>query len=48
MEGEEAASIMARHQIRRLPVTENGRLVGIISIGDLATHNIFVDEVPKP
>ena len=47
MEGEEAAGIMARHQIRRLPVTENGRLTGIISIGDLATNNIFVDEAAQ-
>lgn len=32
----EAAAIMAEHQIRRLPVVENGRLVGIVSLGDLA------------
>ncbi|KMY44323.1 inosine-5'-monophosphate dehydrogenase [Bacillus sp. FJAT-27916] len=33
---EEAASLMAQHQIRRLPVLENGKLVGIVSLGDLA------------
>jgi CBS domain-containing protein len=33
----EALSLMEEHQIRRLPVAENGRLVGIVSIGDLAT-----------
>ncbi|GAA3330291.1 hypothetical protein GCM10020331_082240 [Ectobacillus funiculus] len=27
---------MARHQIRRLPVVENGQLVGMLSLGDLA------------
>ena len=31
-----AASLMGRRQIRRLPVTENGRLCGIVSLGDLA------------
>jgi len=40
----EAARIMAENQIRRLPVVENGRLVGMISIGDLATQNIYVNE----
>ncbi|ADU93461.1 CBS domain-containing protein [Geobacillus sp. Y412MC52] len=40
---QKAADMMARHQIRRLPVVENGRLVGIISIGDLAT-NRYSDE----
>ncbi|MFZ5943275.1 MAG: CBS domain-containing protein [Bacillota bacterium] len=44
MEAEEAAKIMSQHQIRRLPVVENNRLTGIVSIGDLATNNIFVDE----
>ena len=33
---EEAAAIMADHQIRRLPILENGKLVGIVSLGDLA------------
>lgn len=32
----EAAQIMAREQIRRLPVVEAGRLVGYVAIGDLA------------
>ncbi|KJE27720.1 CBS domain protein [Geobacillus kaustophilus] len=40
---QKAADMMARHQIRRLPVIENGRLVGIISLGDLAT-NRYSDE----
>jgi CBS domain-containing protein len=30
-----AASIMFRNRIRRIPVQEDGRLVGIISIGDV-------------
>ena len=31
-----AAQLMASHQVRRLPVVENGRLCGMISLGDLA------------
>lgn len=44
MSADEAARIMARHQIRRLPVVENGKLVGIVAIGDLAVRNILQDE----
>jgi len=33
---QEAAEIMAREQIRRLPVVDGGKLVGIVSIGDVA------------
>lgn len=40
----EAANIMAQNQIRRLPVVENGKLVGIVAIGDFATQNIYVNE----
>jgi CBS domain-containing protein len=32
----EANDLMSEHQIRRLPVVENDRLIGIVSIGDLA------------
>jgi CBS domain-containing protein len=32
---EEAAGIMTRHRINRLPVIEDGRLVGIITRGDI-------------
>lgn len=32
----EAARRMAAEQVRRLPVVEDGRLVGILSLGDLA------------
>jgi CBS domain-containing protein len=32
---EEAASIMTRHRINRLPVVEEGRLVGIVTRGDI-------------
>jgi len=44
MEVEEAAELMAQHKIRRLPVVQNDRLVGMVSIGDLATRYRFVEE----
>ena len=38
-----AAHIMGRQQVRRLPVVEDGRLCGVISLGDLANceENVF-------
>ena len=36
MEASLAAGLMGREQIRRLPVMENGKLCGMISLGDLA------------
>lgn len=41
---DEAAELMAEQQIRRLPVTEGERLIGSVSIGDLAVRNIFANE----
>lgn len=32
----DAARIMGEHQVRRLPVVQDGRLVGVVSLGDLA------------
>jgi len=34
----EASTLMARHQVRRLPVVEDGRLVGMLSLGDLSVE----------
>jgi len=34
-----AAAMMGRNQIRRLPVMENGRLCGMVSLGDLAVRD---------
>src|SRR5882672_8818627 len=36
MSTHDAADLMSEHQVRRLPVIENERLVGIVSLGDLA------------
>lgn len=34
-----AVELMRAHALRRLPVTDDGRLVGIVSIGDLAIES---------
>jgi CBS domain-containing protein len=39
MTTQEASKIMAEKQIRRLPVVENSKLCGIVSLGDLAVRN---------
>jgi CBS domain-containing protein len=44
MDVHRAADLMAKNQIRRLPVVENNRMVGIVSIGDLAVRNIYENE----
>lgn len=44
MDAHKAADLMADHQIRRLPVVEDGRLVGIVAIGDMATISIHENE----
>ena len=38
MDARSAAAMMGRSQIRRLPVLENGRLCGMVSLGDLAVR----------
>ncbi|WP_138493157.1 CBS domain-containing protein [Paenibacillus pinistramenti] len=43
MSVDDAAELMAEQQVRRLPVTEGDRLIGVISIGDMAVKHIFVD-----
>ena len=39
MDAAAAASLMGRQQVRRLPVVENGRLCGMVSLGDLANRD---------
>ena len=36
-----AAMTMAAHQVRRLPVVENSKVVGIVSLGDLAKSHRY-------
>ena len=38
MDASAVAGMMGRAQIRRLPVLENGRLCGMVSLGDLAVR----------
>jgi CBS domain-containing protein len=33
---ERVAKVMARHQVRRVPIVQDGQLVGIVSLGDVA------------
>lgn len=40
----DAARIMSERQIRRLPVVENGNLVGIVALGDLAVEPVLHNE----
>ncbi len=44
MDVHEAASLMSKYQIRRIPVVENGKIVGIVAIGDLAVKDKLVDD----
>jgi CBS domain-containing protein len=38
-EVDQAADLMGRHAVRRLPVVENNEIVGIVSLGDLARRS---------
>lgn len=42
-----ASRLMAARQVRRLPVTEGGRVVGMVSLGDLAASQRFDMEASK-
>jgi CBS domain-containing protein len=38
MDLEEAAARMVQHRVRRLPVVDDGRLVGIVTLDDIAVR----------
>ncbi len=40
----QASDLMAQQQVRRLPVEDNGRLVGIVALGDMAVEQIHINE----
>lgn len=46
-EVESASALMAQRQIRRLPVTEDGKLVGMVSLGDLAVQPDYTTEAAE-
>jgi CBS domain-containing protein len=43
----EAAKLMSEHQIRRLPVVEGDKLVGIVSLGDFAIRELTDDQAKE-
>ncbi|RYL95255.1 CBS domain-containing protein [Sporolactobacillus sp. THM7-4] len=44
MDVHEAARLMSEKQIRRLPVIDNNQVIGIVSLGDLATEDRYQNE----
>ncbi|WP_019122764.1 CBS domain-containing protein [Brevibacillus massiliensis] len=44
---DEAAKLMAEHQVRRLPVVENNKLVGIVALADMAVRQVHQDEASE-
>ncbi len=47
MDIDQAAQLMSQNQIRRLPVVENNRIVGMVALGDLAVNQPFQDEAEE-
>jgi CBS domain-containing protein len=51
---DDALELMVRHQVRRLPVTEDGRLVGMLAQADIAVEakpkrvGEAVEEISRP
>ena len=44
---EQVTKTMSEYQIRRLPIVQDGQLVGIVSLGDVALHEVRKDTVNK-
>lgn len=47
MSTKDAAELMANHQIRRLPVVEGDKLIGIVSLGDFAVRKLTDSQAGK-
>jgi CBS domain-containing protein len=43
MDVHDAARVMSERQIRRLPIVDGGRLVGIVALGDLSVEPALQD-----
>jgi CBS domain-containing protein len=41
MSVDEAAKVMSKNQIRRLPIVQNNQLCGIVALGDMATNSAY-------
>lgn len=55
MEVEDVSELMAEYQIRRIPVVENNKILGMVSLGDIAADSRFdfeaaeaLTEISKP
>lgn len=44
MDTHQAALLMAKYQVRRLPVLESNQIVGMLAMADIARKQIYVDE----
>lgn len=44
MNTHDAGLIMSKHQLRRLPVLQNDKLVGMLSLYDYAKNPVYIDE----
>ena len=44
MDTHEAAFLLAKYQVRRLPVVENNKIVGMLAMADIARKSVYVDE----
>ncbi|MDF1506715.1 CBS domain-containing protein [Robertmurraya sp. DFI.2.37] len=47
MSTKDAAELMANHQIRRLPIVEGDKLIGIVSLGDFAVRKLTDSQAGK-
>ncbi len=47
MDIHEAAKIMSKEQIRRLPIVDNNNLVGIVALGDISVEPNLQDNAEK-
>lgn len=47
MDIDDVSDIMASHQVRRLPVIENNKIVGIIALADIAIEDAFEFEASE-
>lgn len=44
MSTHDAALLLSKHQVRRLPVVQNQKLIGMLSMADIARKKAFIDE----
>lgn len=47
MSVDDVAQLMSDYQVRRLPIVDNGNLVGIVALGDLAVKHLYLSEASE-